>query len=171
MDIKIRPWKMEDAPDLARSVNNKKIQDNMRDGMPFPYTLADAEEYLSAMRSADPNTTYVWAITIDDVAIGNVGIFRKGNIYRLTAELGYYIAEEYWGRGIVTEAVKQACRYIFEHTDIVRISADPFSWNAGSCRVLEKAGFVFEGLLRQNAIKNGVILDMKLYALVKEGSG
>ena len=167
MDIKIRPWKMEDAPDLARSVNNKKIQDNMRDGMPFPYTLADAEEYLSAMRSADPNTTYVWAITIDDVAIGNVGIFRKGNIYRLTAELGYYIAEEYWGRGIVTEAVKQACRYIFEHTDIVRISADPFSWNAGSCRVLEKAGFVFEGLLRQNAIKNGQFLDVMMYAILK----
>jgi len=159
---------MEDAPSLARSANNRKIQDNLRDGLPFPYTVSDAEDYISTILSADPNTTYVWAITVDDVVVGNVGVFRKDNIYRLTAEIGYYIAEEYWGKGVMTEAVKQACRTIFEQTDIVRICADPFSWNAGSCRVLEKAGFVFEGLLRNNAIKNGVLLDMKMYGLIKE---
>jgi len=159
---------MEDAPNLAHSVNNKKLLDNLRDGLPFPYTVSDAEAYISAMLSADPNTTYEWAITVDGAVVGSVGVFRKDNIHRLTAEIGYYVAEEYWGKGVMTEAVKQACCYIFAHTDIVRIFAEPFALNLGSCRILEKAGFAFEGLMKKNAIKNGVLLDMKLYALLKE---
>jgi len=159
---------MEDAPRLAYSVNNKKLLDNLRDGLPFPYMVSDAEAYISAMLSADPNVTYAWAITVDGAVAGSVGVFRKDNIHRLTAEIGYYVAEEYWGKGVMTEAVKQACCYIFAHTDIVRIFAEPFALNLGSCRILEKAGFVFEGLMKKNAIKNGVLLDMKLYALLKE---
>lgn len=94
-------------------------------------------------------------------------MFRQGNIHRLTAELGYYIGEEYWGRGIMTKAVKQICEYVFEHSDIIRIYAEPFSYNIASCRVLEKAGFQYEGTLRNNAIKNGKVLDMKMYSLLK----
>ena len=168
MDINIRTWKMEDAHSLAKALNNKNIHDNLRDGLPFPYTVSDAKDFISAMLAADSNNTFAWAITVDDAAIGSIGVFRKENVHRLTAEMGYYISEEYWGKGIVTVAVKQACNYIFENTDIIRIFADPYASNTGSCRVLEKAGFVYEGTLRKNAVKNGQIADMKMYAIIKD---
>ncbi len=168
MNIGIRLWRIEDAKSLASALNNKKIQDNLRDGVPFPYTVADAESFISAMLSADQNTTYARAIIVDDIAVGSIGVFRKDNVHRLTAEMGYYVAEEYWDKGVTTEAVKQMCRFIFDHTDIVRIFADPYDFNVASCRVLEKAGFVYEGTLRKNAVKNGRLVDMRLYAILKE---
>ena len=99
--------------------------------------------------------------------IGSIGAFRQGNIHRQTAELGYYIAEKYWGKGFMTEAVKQLCEYVFTHTDIVRIYAEPFAYNIGSCRVLEKADFQYEGALRSNAVKKGKLLDMKMYSRLR----
>ena len=119
------------------------------------------------MRSADPNDTFAFAITVDDKAVGSISAFRQGNIHRKTAELGYYLAEEYWGKGIMTEAVRQLCDYVFSHTDIIRIFAEPFAYNIGSCRVLEKAGFQYEGTLRSNAVKNGKVLDMKMYSKLR----
>jgi RimJ/RimL family protein N-acetyltransferase len=168
MICSIRPWRIEDAADLASALNNKKIHDNLRDGLPFPYTTKDAEWFITAMLNSDKNETYAFAITIDDRAIGSIGVFRKENVHSRTAEMGYYISEEYWGKGIGTNAVKQMCDYIFANTDIIRIFADPFAYNTASCRVLEKAGFEFEGLLRKNAVKNGKILDMKMYSLLRD---
>jgi len=168
MNIAIRLWRIEDTKDLAKALNNKKILDNLRDGLPFPYTVSDAETFIKTSLSADSNNAFVWAITVDDKAIGCVGVYRKDNIHRLTAEIGYYIAEEYWGKGIMTTAIKQACLYIFSNTDIIRIFAEPYAQNAASCRALEKAGFTYEGTLKSNAIKNGQIIDMKMYALIKE---
>lgn len=167
MNIKIRSWRIEDAKSIANALNNKKVQDNLRDGLPFPYTVSDAKDFISAMLTADKNITFAWAITVDDTAIGSIGVFRKDNVHRLTAEMGYYIAEEYWGKGIAAEAVRQVCTYLFENTDIVRIFAEPYDFNTGSCRVLEKANFVYEGTLRKNAFKNGQFLDMKLYSIIK----
>ena len=100
--------------------------------------------------------------------IGSIGVFRQQNIHRQTAEMGYYIAEEYWGKGIMTDAVKQICNYVFKNSDILRIYAEPFAYNTGSCRVLEKAGFQYEGTLRNNAVKNGKVIDMKMYSLLRE---
>lgn len=168
MNIKIRKWKVEDAHDLAYALNNKKIHNNLRDGLPYPYTVADAESYIQAMLNADQDSVYAFAITADDKVIGSIGVFRKDNIHRCTAEMGYYIAEPWWGKGIGTIAVKEISTYIFQNTDIIRIFADPFAYNTASCRVLEKAGFIFEGTLRKNAVKNGIVQDMKMYALVKE---
>lgn len=168
MLCKIRKWELSDAADLALALSNKKIQDNLRDGLPYPYTEKDATDYISAMISADENETFAFAITIDSKVIGSIGIFRQGNIHRQTAELGYYIAEEYWGKGIMTEAVKQICSYVFDKSDIIRIYAEPFAYNAASCRVLEKAGFQYEGTLRSNAVKNGEVVDMKMYSLLKK---
>ncbi|KEZ90623.1 GNAT family N-acetyltransferase [Lacrimispora celerecrescens] len=168
MECKIREWQIEDAENLASVINNKKIQDNLRDGIPYPYTVEDAKEYITSMLSADKDETYTFAITVDDKAIGSIGVFRCNNIHFRSAEMGYYIAESYWGKGIGTNAVKQTCKYIFEHTDIIRIFAEPFAYNTASCHILEKAGFQCEGILRKNAVKNGVILDMKMYALIKE---
>jgi RimJ/RimL family protein N-acetyltransferase len=168
MEVKIRTWRMEDAHDLAEALNNKKIHDNLRDGLPYPYTVADAEWFISSMLKAEKDSQYAWAITVDDKAIGSIGVFRKDNIHNRTAEMGYYIAEPWWGKGIGTIAVKEVCKFVFENTDILRIFADPFDYNTASCRILEKAGFLYEGTLRNNAIKNGKVLDMKLYAVVKD---
>ena len=168
MKCVIRQWKLTDAPELAAAINNKNVQDNLRDGLPFPYTKADAEWYINEMRNADPAQTFAFAITADGKVIGSIGIFRQDNIHFRTAELGYYIAEPYWGNGFCTEAVRQACSYVFAHSDIVRIFAEPFAYNIASCRVLEKSGFQLEGTLHSNAVKNGKVLDMKLYALIKE---
>ncbi len=168
MKCRIRKWELSDAKDLAVALSNKKVQDNLRDGLPYPYTEQDGKEFISAMLSADESETFAFAITVDNMVIGSIGIFRQGNIHRQTAELGYYIAEEYWGKGIMTEAVKQICEYVFANSDIIRIYAEPFAYNIASCRALEKAGFQYEGTLRSNAVKNGKVIDMKMYSLLKE---
>lgn len=168
MECRIRQWKIEDAADLAKMLNNRNILNNLRDGLPYPYTRKDAEEYITAMLNADQTKTFAFAITVDDKAVGSIGAFRCDNIHFRTAEMGYYIGEPYWGNGMATGAVKQICSYVFEHTDIIRIFAEPFAYNTASCRVLEKAGFQLEGILRSNAIKNGKVLDMKMYSLIKK---
>lgn len=168
MICKIRQWKLSDAADLALVLSNQRIQDNLRDGLPYPYTERDGAEYISAMLAADQDATFAFAVTVDGKVAGSIGVFRQGNIHRRTAELGYYLAEEYWGKGMMTEAVKQICRYVFDKSDIIRIFAEPFAHNHPSCRVLEKAGFQYEGTLRSNAIKNGKVLDMKMYSLLKK---
>lgn len=170
MVCKIRKWELSDAADLAAVISNKKVQDNLRDGLPYPYTQQDGTDFISAMLAADKNETFSFAVTIDNKAIGSIGVFRQSNIHWQTAELGYYIAEEYWGKGITTEAVKQICEYVFRKSNIIRIYAEPFAYNKASCRVLEKAGFQYEGTLRKNAVKNGKVLDMKMYSLLREES-
>ncbi len=168
MECSLRNWRIEDASDLAVTLNNRNILQNLRDGLPFPYTEQDATEFIAAMLGADKNGTFAFAITVEDRVVGSIGVFRKDNIHFRTGEMGYYLAEPFWGKGIGTSAVKQMCEYIFQNTDIIRIFAEPFAYNTASCRVLEKAGFQYEGTLRKNAVKNGVVLDMKMYAMVKE---
>ena len=168
MNCKIRKWKLTDAKDIAVALSNKKIQDNLRDGLPYPYSEQDGIDFISSMLSANEDETFAFAITLDDKVIGSIGVFRQQNIHRQTAEMGYYIAEEYWGKGIMTDAVKQICEYVFKNSDILRIYAEPFAYNIGSCRVLEKTGFQYEGTLRNNAVKNGKVIDMKMYSLLRE---
>lgn len=153
MNCVLRKWRMSDAKDLAAALNNEKILNNLRDGLPFPYTEQDASEYIASMLSADEKDTFAYAVTLDDRAVGSIGAFRQNNIHRQTAELGYYLAEEYWGRGIMTEAIRQICDILFETTDILRIYAEPFAYNIGSRRALEKAGFHYEGTMKNNAVK------------------
>ena len=167
MDCRIRKWDPADAKDLSAVLSNAKIHDNLRDGLPYPYTEQDGLDFISAMLSADANETFAFAITTEGKVIGSIGVFRQGNIHRRTAELGYYIAEAYWGKGMMTKAVRQICRYVFDNSDILSIYAEPFAFNAASCRVLEKAGFQYEGTLRSNAVKNGKVIDMKMYSLLK----
>ena len=167
MNCILRKWRLSDAEELAAALNNEKILNNLRDGLPFPYTEQDARDYIASMLSSDEDSTFAYAITQNDRAIGSIGAFRQGNIHRQTAELGYYLAEEYWGRGIMTEAIRQLCEIVFDTTDILRIYAEPFAYNTGSRRVLEKAGFAFEGTMKNNAVKNGKVLDMALYSLTR----
>ena len=167
MEYIVRGLKMEDAAGLSEVLNNKKVLGNLRDGIPYPYTKKDAEEYITLMRS-DPIKRFGFAITVDDKVVGSIGVFRCDNIHSQTAEIGYCVGEPYWGNGLATGAVIEICDYILWDTDIIRIFAEPFSCNTASCRVLEKAGFSYEGLLRNNAVKNGRVLDMKMYAMIKE---
>ena len=166
MECRIRRWRIEDANDIAETLNNKKVLDNLRDGIPFPYTVEDAKEFIQAMNVADPETTFSFAITVDDKAIGSIAALRQSNIHSKTAEVGYYIAEPYWVKGLGTSAIRQICEYIFRNTDIIRLFAEPFAHNIGSCRILEKSGFQLEGTLRKNAVKNGVVVDMKMYSIL-----
>lgn len=168
MEMKLRPWVLEDAEELAKALNNKRIQENLRDGLPYPYTAKDAEEYINQMLYSDSKNVFPFAITVQDKAVGSIAVTRRENIHRMTGELGYYVAESYWGKGIATLAIRSITDYVFANTDIIRIFAEPFAYNAASCRALEKAGYFLEGTLRKNAVKNGKIIDMKLYALVKE---
>ncbi len=167
MNCVLRKWRLSDAADLAAALNNEKILNNLRDGLLFPYTEQDAHDYIITMLSSDETSTFAYAITQNDRAIGSIGAFRQGNIHRQTAELGYYLAEEYWGRGIMTEAIRQLCGIVFDTTDILRIYAEPFAYNTGSWRALEKAGFRYEGTMKNNAVKNGKVLDMALYSLTR----
>ncbi len=132
------------------------------------------KEFISAMLPQMKTETFAFAITVDNMVIGSIGIFRQGNIHRQTAELGYYIAEEYWGKGIMTEAVKQICEYVFAKSDIIRIYAEPFClYNIASCRVLEKVGISsMRGTLRSNAVKNSKgVIDMENVLFVKRNRG
>lgn len=167
LTFSLREWQLSDARNLAMAINNKKVLDNLRDGIPYPYTEQDGKEFITSILTADKNSTFAFAIEIEGKVVGSIAVFRQNNIHFRTAELGYYLAEEYWGKGIMTEAVMQVCKYIFDNSDVIRIYAEPFAYNIGSCRVLEKAGFQFEGLLRANAVKNGAIIDMKMYALIR----
>lgn len=167
MECIIRTWRAEDAADLAAALNNKNILDNLRDGIPYPYTETDAKTFIDAKLREDRSSAFSFAIVVDDRVAGSIGVFRKANIHSRTAEMGYYVTQALWGKGIATSAVKQTCSHVFENTDILRIYAEPFSRNIASCRVLEKSGFLCEGTLRMNAVKNGEILDMKMYAITK----
>ena len=168
MNVSLRKWEKEDGDNLSKLLSNKKILDNLRDGLPYPYTREDALEYINFILESDPDSTFAYAIDVDGVAVGSIGAFRQENIHSCTAELGYYLDEAYWSKGIMTQAVKMICDKIFNQTDIIRIYAEPFSNNIGSRKVLEKAGFQLEGIMKNNAIKNGKVQDMAMYSYTRD---
>ncbi|MDE5721247.1 MAG: GNAT family N-acetyltransferase [Clostridia bacterium] len=168
MDCTIRPCKLDDAESMAELLNNKKIMDNLRDGLPYPYTADDAREYINFILNSDKNSTFAFAIVYEEKVVGCVGVFRQDNVYYRTAEMGYYVGEKYWNMGIATCAIRKVCKNVFDNTNIIRIYAEPFARNIASCRVLEKAGFTCEGTLRSSIVKNGIIEDSKIYAIIKE---
>ncbi len=162
----IRPWLLSDAEALAEALNDEAVQANLRDGLPYPYTADDAREFISAMLSTG-DSVYPFAITHEGRCVGSISVTRGVNIHRFTGELGYYVGRTHWGFGLATRAVREICEYVFANTDIMRIYAEPFTSNAASCRVLEKAGFSLEGTLRANSVKGGAVRDMRMYALVR----
>lgn len=158
----IRPWSSFDATALVKYANNRKVWLNMRDAFPHPYTETGASAFLRMVHAQNPTTFF--AIATREEAIGGIGITLGLDVHRLTAELGYWLAEPYWGKGFMTEAVIEFTAFAFEHFKLVRIYAEPYANNPGSCRVIEKAGFTLEGRLRSSAIKDGRLLDQFLYA-------
>lgn len=165
--IILRPWTIRHAPQLALIANNKNIADNLRDGFPFPYSLKDACNWLSLI-IPENNTPRFFAITIDKQLVGSIGIVAKTDIYRKNFEIGYFLSENFWGKGIATKAIKAATSYAFRDFDIVRIYAEPFSDNISSRKALGKAGYKLEATLKNNVIKNGIIKDSCIYSVLKE---
>lgn len=168
MDFILREWRQEDTADVAKYADNEKIARNLRDVFPHPYTLADAQGFVDSCVEGDPETSMCRAIEADGHVIGSIALFRGSDVYQKTAELGYWLAEDYWGKGIMTRAVKQICEEGFSRWDIVRVYAEPFAHNAPSRRVLEKAGFSLEGVMRRGVYKRGQVCDFCMYALLRE---
>lgn len=163
----LRPWRENDAEHLAAVADNKKIFDGLRDGFPHPYTLQDAKNWIEIAISQNGPITKLFAIEVDGKAVGSIGIVLKEDVYRKSCEIGYFIGEDYWNRGIVTEAIRIITHYIFNTFDVIRISAEPYANNTGSRRALEKAGYRCEAVLNSSVIKNGQIMDSCIYSLLK----
>jgi RimJ/RimL family protein N-acetyltransferase len=164
-DLRVRSWCKDDLDALLRHANNPKIAANLRDQFPHPYTRRDGIDYLNYVRSCEVETSF--ALEYEGEAVGGVGFKLGLDIARLSAEMGYWLSEMYWGRGLTTRAVTAASDWAFDHYKLTRIYAMAFAHNVASMRVLEKAGFEREGLMRRSAIKNGVMLDQVLYAKVR----
>lgn len=167
MEFILRDWNYGDKESLVYHANNKNIADNLRDAFPYPYTHEDAENYITMCITNGNLKSYTKAIEIEGKAVGSIGVFVKDDVYCKTGELGYWLGESYWGNGIMTNVIKQICEEAFSKYELVRIYAEPFIYNEGSKRVLEKAGFTLEGILKNNIYKNGVVSDSCIYGLVK----
>lgn len=168
MEFTLREWLHEDAQSLAKYADNIKIASNLRNGFPYPYTLPDAQNFISACQNSDRAQKCFRAITIGNEAAGSIGVFRKDDIYCKSAEIGYWLGEPFWGNGIVSCAITQICEIVFSQWDIVRIDAEPFAYNIGSRRALEKAGFLMEGYLNKSVYKNGKIYDSCVFAKIRD---
>lgn len=160
----VRSWQQGDELTLLQHANNKDIWLNVRDRFPYPYTQADAQRWIEFVVGALPETSF--AITIEGEAVGAIGLVLHEDIERCSAEVGYWLGQQYWGRGVLTVALKAFSRYAFSEFELTRLYAVPFLRNSASIKVLEKAGYQCEGIMRRSAIKDGQILDQALYACV-----
>lgn len=168
-DYVVRDVCPEDASSIVVYADNPRVAANLRDIFPHPYHLEDAERFLQGVTEQEPRT--VFAIATESEAIGVIGLTVGHDVHRFTAELGYWLGEPFWGRGIMTGAVRVVAEHGFAELGLVRIYAEPYAGNLASVRVLEKAGFALEGRLRANVFKNGQVRDQFVYAVVRSGWG
>ena len=162
----LRSWEWRDRESIVRYANNPKVARNLRDRFPHPYTDRDARNWLDVVVDAEPETNF--AITVAGEAVGGIGYTLQYDVDRRSAEIGYWLGEEFWGRGITTEALIAVTDHAFANHDLCRVYAHVFEWNPASARVLEKAGYAFEGRLRKSVIKEGQTIDQLMYAIIRE---
>jgi RimJ/RimL family protein N-acetyltransferase len=160
----VRSWRLADLDSLVEHANNRHIWINLRDAFPHPYTRRDGRDFLRRTLAASPETTF--AIAVNGAAAGAIGFVQGVDVERVSAEIGYWLGEAFWGRGIVTDALVAITRYAIDTYGLTRVYAMPFAWNAASCRVLEKAGYVLEAHLHRSAVKDGIVTDQKQYAFI-----
>lgn len=163
-DFTLRPWRHSDIDSLVFHANNPHIADYLTNLFPYPYTYESGEKFINmAMSAGEPQR--IFAIALNDEVIGSIGIHPQSDIMIRNAELGYWLAEPFWGRGIATAAIRQMVEYGFRSFEINRIFARPFGSNMGSQRALEKAGFTLEARLQGTIFKNGRVEDELIYAV------
>lgn len=164
--MRLRKFKESDAEQIAMLLNNTKIWNNLRDFIPFPYLLKDAKEFIEFCQSEDPQKTFL--IDDNDLAIGVIGLIPQNDIYRKSAEIGYWLGEPYWSKGFITKAINLIVDYGFNELNLVRIYAGVFEHNNASKRVLEKSGFKYECIFEKSIIKNNKILDEYRYSIINK---
>ncbi len=164
--VKIRQFTVLDQSELARLANNKNVWDNLRDYIPFPYTEKDAESFIRLNLKENPQQNF--GIAFDNELCGVIGLIPQKDVYRKSAEIGYWLGEPFWGKGIATEAVRQITEYGFARLGIIRIYSGVFDYNIASMKVLEKNGFKKEGIFRNAIIKNGKVFDEHRYYLLND---
>ena len=162
----LRPWRPGDAESLAHHADDREVWRNLRDRFPHPYTLKDAREWLAFVATVPPGTNF--AIAVDGAAVGGISFEPLGDVFRVGAEVGYWLGRRYWGRGIATEGVRAITTHAFRHFDFLRLQASVFSWNPASARVLEKAGYTLEATNRRAMIKEGEVGDRWLYVRLRD---
>jgi RimJ/RimL family protein N-acetyltransferase len=165
MDFVLRKWITKDLDSLIKNANNYKIAKNMSNAFPYPYTEKFGHRYISRAITTKP--TQIFAIEINNEAAGSIGVYPQTDIHCRNAEMGYWLAEQYWGHGIMKDAIRQMVEYSFSNLDIDRIFARPFGTNIASQRVLEKAGFTLEAKFEKTIFKNGEYLDELIYSIRK----
>jgi RimJ/RimL family protein N-acetyltransferase len=157
----VRSWQLTDLDAIVRHANNRRVSQWLRDRFPFPYERMHGQRFLEWASTHTPET--VWAIEADGEAVGGIGIELQSDVERVSAEIGYWLGEAHWGRGIAPAAVVAVTDYAFRHFELTRLYALPFADNAGSIRVLEKAGYQREGRMPRSVIKDGVVKDQLSY--------
>lgn len=163
--FRIREFLAGDRESLVKHANNEKVARRLEDRFPHPYTDASAKEWLAHLEEQDPLTHF--AIATEHEVIGGIGFRVLDDVYRRAAELGYWLGEAFWGRGIATRAVQAVTVWAFENFSLERIQARVFETNPASCRVLEKAGFTREGRMRHGALKINLLQDLVVYAILR----
>jgi len=161
----LRAWRPGDEDALVRNANNRKIWRNLTNRFPHPYLQKDADEWIDRV-AKEGNPPCNLAIVLEGETVGSVGVERYGDLNRLTGEVGYWLGETHWGKGLATEAVRLMTDYAFDRFDFERLQATVLEWNPASCRVLEKAGFVREARHRRSIIKDGQVIDSWVYGLL-----
>lgn len=160
----VRDWRPSDRESLLRFANNRNIWRNLTHRFPYPYTGTDADSWFFLLAQV-PEPTH-WAIDVDGSAVGGIGVVLGEGVHEKSGHFGYWLGEPYWGRGIMTAAVRATSEYVISRFGLVRLEAAVFEWNPASMRVLEKCGFVREGALRRSVFKDGQVIDSVLYARV-----
>lgn len=164
--ISIRSFTKKDIKSLPALCNNRKIWNNVRDYFPHPYTEKDAEDYVSFCLNQRPTQNF--AIILDGELVGSIGVIIQSDVYSHSGEIGFWIAEKYWGKGIATKAVKLIIKYAFEELNLKRVFASVFDFNKASQKVMEKCGFQLECIAQKAYVKNAVIGDEYRYFLLKD---
>jgi [ribosomal protein S5]-alanine N-acetyltransferase len=165
--VTLRKWRRQDCERLAHLANNRKVWINLSDVFPNPYTLADAEEWIAHCEVMGDRGAHC-AVEQNGEIVGGIGFEAQEGVYRICADIGYWVGEPYWGRGIATAALIEASRRAFAEFGFERLQARVFAWNPASMRVLEKAGYQFEGCLRRSVIKDGQVIDSVIYARLRD---
>ncbi|HEX9707826.1 MAG TPA: GNAT family N-acetyltransferase [Steroidobacteraceae bacterium] len=160
----VRDWREGDREALVRFANNRRVWRNLKNRFPHPYTAADAEAWLALSRTSAARTG--WAIEVDDLSVGGIGLVPLEDVHIRSAHIGYWLGEPYWGRGIATDAVRSVSDYALGKSGYLRLEAPVYAWNPASMRVLEKCGFVREGVMKKSVFKDGEVIDSMLYARV-----
>ena len=166
MDFTLRPWAVNDLDSLVLYANNYKIAKFLSDGFPHPFTIEHGKNFIEAVTHDNPNL--IFAIDVNGKAVGSIGVHPQSGAHQKNAELGYWLAEPFWGHGIMTKAIIDITDMAFNKYDINRIFARPYGTNKASHRILEKADFTLEARFVKTIYKNGEYLDELIYSIRRD---